>query len=55
MTAQQIVDRHYTPAYDRIWADASAPGFDVDAAIERTHRAWLKVAALIHRVTGKTA
>jgi hypothetical protein len=55
MTPQQIIEKHYAPACDRIWSEVAAGLIDTDQAIERQHSLWLRVAARIKRETGYSA
>lgn len=53
---QELIDRYYTPAYEAIWrdfADDWTPE-QLEAALERTERAWEKAVARIKRETGYT-
>ena len=52
MRPQQIIDKHYAPACDRIWTDVAAGLISADQAVERQHLLWLRVADRIKRETG---
>jgi hypothetical protein len=49
---QDLIDRYYSTAYERIWAQFDRGEIEVDEALRRTEAAWDKAAARILRDTG---
>ncbi len=48
MTIQELIDRYYHTAYDRIWEQPMT----VEQKLERTERAWDRAKERIKRETG---
>jgi hypothetical protein len=51
---QDLVDRYYSVAYERIWAQFDRGEIEIEEALRRTEAAWDKAAARILRDTGYT-
>jgi hypothetical protein len=49
---QTLIDKYYSAAYARIWAQCDGSPESVESALARCATAWQKAAERIHRETG---
>ena len=52
MTAQEVFDKSYLGAYERIWKDYESGECSLDQALDRLLKAWRKAANEVRRKTG---